>query len=74
MAQCGAGKILDHRTMALPSSALRLSYLALLRALIVFTNVRLCNIASVVALPSMAFISVLIAWLDWWGVIGRLLS
>jgi hypothetical protein len=58
---------------AQPSSALGLSYLALLLLLIVFTNVRLRGINSVVALLSIAFITVLLAWLGWWDDIARLL-
>jgi hypothetical protein len=47
---------------AQPSSALGLTYLAILLLLIVFTNVRLRGINSVVALLTIAFIAVLLAW------------
>jgi len=57
---------------AQPSSALGLSYLALLLLLIVFTNVRLRGINSVVALLSVAFFTVLLAWLGLWDDIARL--
>ncbi len=56
-----------------PSSALGLSYLALLLLLIVFTNVRLRGINSVVALLSTAFIAVVLAWFGWWDDIARLI-
>src|ERR1700687_4107251 len=49
-----------------PSSALGLTYLATLLLLIVFTNVRLRGIHSVVALLTLAFIAVLLAWFGWW--------
>lgn len=57
---------------ALPSSALGLTYLAILLLLIVFTNVRLRGIHSVVALLSVAFVAVLLAWFGWWDDIARL--
>jgi hypothetical protein len=56
-----------------PSSALGLTYLALLLLLIVFTNVRLRGINSVVTLLSAAFIAVFVAWLGWWDNIARLI-
>jgi hypothetical protein len=55
------------------SSALGLSYLALLLLLIVFTNVRLRGINSIVVLLAVGFILVLLAWLGWWDKIARLL-
>ncbi|MFM9940773.1 MAG: hypothetical protein ACKVP7_14915 [Hyphomicrobiaceae bacterium] len=55
-----------------PSSALGLTYLAILLLLIVFTNVRLRGINSVVALLSVGFIAVLLAWFGWWDDIARL--
>jgi hypothetical protein len=56
-----------------PSSALGLSYLSLLLLLIVFTNVRLRGINSVVALLTVAFVAVLLAWFGWWDDIARLI-
>jgi hypothetical protein len=41
--------------------------------LIVFTNVRLRGINSVVALLVIAFIAVLLAWFGWWDDIARLI-
>jgi hypothetical protein len=58
---------------AQPSSALGLTYLALLLLLIVFTNVRLRGINSVVTLLAVAFIAVLLAWLGWWDDIAKLI-
>jgi len=58
---------------AQPSSALGLTYLAILLLLIVFTNVRLRGINSVVALLGVAFIAVLLAWLGWWDDIAKLI-
>ena len=58
---------------AQPSSALGLTYLAILLLLIVFTNVRLRGINSVVALLSVGFVTVLLAWLGWWDEIARLI-
>jgi hypothetical protein len=58
---------------AQPSSALGLTYLAILLLLIVFTNVRLRGINSVVALLSVAFIAVLLAWFGWWDDIAKLI-
>lgn len=56
-----------------PSSALGLTYLAILLLLIVFTNVRLRGINSVVALLSVGFIAVLLAWFGWWDDIAKLI-
>ena len=56
-----------------PSSALGLTYLAILLLLIVFTNVRLRGINSVVALLTVALITVMLAWLGWWDDIARLI-
>jgi len=58
---------------AQPSSALGLTYLAILLLLIVFTNVRLRGINSVVALLTIAFIAVLLAWFGWWDDIAKLI-
>ena len=56
-----------------PSSALGLTYLTVLLLLIVFTNVQLRGINSVVALLTVAFIAVLLAWLGWWDNIVELI-
>jgi len=56
-----------------PSSALGLTYVSVLLLLIVFTNVRLRGIHSVVALLTVAFISVLLAWFGWWDDIAKLI-
>lgn len=56
-----------------PSSALGLTYLSILLLLIVFTNVRLRGINSVVALLTVAFISVVLAWFGWWDDIAALI-
>jgi hypothetical protein len=55
------------------SSALGLTYLSLLLLLIVFTNVRLRGINSVVALLTVSFITVLLAWFGWWDDIAKLI-
>jgi len=69
----GQEKFLATAPGAQPSSALGLTYLAILLLLIVFTNVRLRGINSVVALLSVAFISVLLAWLGWWDDIAKMI-
>ena len=56
-----------------PSSALGLTYVAVLLLLIVFTNVRLRGINSVVALLAVAFIAVVLAWFGWWDEIAKLI-
>ncbi len=56
-----------------PSSALGLTYLSIVLLLIVFTNVRLRGINSVVALLVIAFIAVLLAWFGWWDDVARLI-
>ena len=56
-----------------PSSALGLTYLSILLLLIVFTNVRLRGINSVVTLLTVAFIAVVLAWFGWWDDIARLI-
>jgi hypothetical protein len=56
-----------------PGSALGLTYLSVLLLLIVFTNVRLRGINSVVALLTLAFISVVLAWFGWWDDIAKLI-
>jgi len=57
---------------ARPSSAVGLTYVSVLLLLIVFTNVKLHGINSVVALLTIAFIAVLLAWFGWWDDIARL--
>ena len=69
----GQEKFLTTAPGAQPSSALGLTYLAILLLLIVFTNVRLRGINSVVALLSVGFIAVLLAWFRWWDDIARLI-
>ena len=61
----GQEKFLATAPGAQPSSALGLTYLAILLLLIVFTNVRLRGINSIVALLSVGFIAVLLAWFGW---------
>ena len=56
-----------------PSSALGLTYLSILLLLIVFTNVRLRGIHSVVALLTVGLIAVLLAWFGWWDDIAKLI-
>jgi hypothetical protein len=56
-----------------PPSGLGLTYVALLLLLVIFTNVRLRGIYSVVTLLAIAFIVVLFAWLGWWDEIAKLL-
>ena len=56
-----------------PSSVLGLSYVAVILLLIVFTNVRLRGINSVVALLAVAFIAVVLAWFGWWDEIAKLI-
>ena len=56
-----------------PSSALGLTYMSVLLLLIVFTNVRLRGIYSVVALLTVSFIAVLLAWFGWWDAIFKLI-
>lgn len=56
-----------------PSSVLGLTYVAALLLLIVFTNVRLRGINSVVALLAVAFIAVVLAWFGWWDEIAKII-
>src|SRR5450432_2018528 len=56
-----------------PSSALGLTFVSMLLLLIVFTNVRLRGINSVVVLLAVAFIAVLLAWFGWWDDIAKLI-
>jgi len=69
----GQEKFLATAEGARPSSALGLTYLSVLLLLIVFTNVRLRGINSVVALLTLAFISVVLAWFGWWDDIAKLI-
>jgi hypothetical protein len=69
----GQEKFLTTAEGAQPSSALGLTYLSVLLLLIVFTNVRLRGINSVVALLTLAFISVVLAWFGWWDDIAKLI-
>ena len=55
------------------NSALGLSYISMLLLLIIFTNVRLRGIKSVVVILAVAFVAVLLAWLGWWGEIISLI-
>lgn len=68
----GQEKFLATAEGAKPSSALGLTYVSILLLLIVFTNVRLRGIYSVVVLLALAFIAVLLAWFGWWDDIARL--
>jgi len=56
-----------------PSSVLGLTYLSILLLLIIFTNVRLRGVNSVVALLAVAFVAVLLAWFGWWDTIAKLI-
>lgn len=56
-----------------PSSALGLTYISVILLLIVFTNVRLRGINSVVALLALGFIAVVLAWFGWWDKIAELI-
>jgi hypothetical protein len=69
----GQEKFLATAPGAKPSSALGLTYLSILLLLIVFSNVRLRGLNSVVALTTVAFIAVLLAWLGWWDHIAMLI-
>ena len=62
---------LTNQRMASPKTIA--SYRDSLRLLIVFTNVRLRGINSVVALLSVGFIAVLLAWFGWWDEIAKLI-
>jgi hypothetical protein len=56
-----------------PSSALGLTFVSILLLLIIFTNVRLRGINSVVVLLTAGFISVTLAWFGWWDDIAKLI-
>ena len=55
------------------ASGVGLSYVALLLLLIIFTNIRLRGIYSVVTLLGLAFLIVSFAWLGWWDRIAKIL-
>ncbi|MDX2290411.1 MAG: hypothetical protein NW217_16530 [Hyphomicrobiaceae bacterium] len=57
---------------ARPSSSVGLTFIAILLLLIVFTNVRLRGINSVVAILAIGFLAILLAWLGWWDDIAAL--
>ena len=69
----GQEKFLATAPGSQPSSVLGLSYVAVILLLIVFTNVRLRGINSVVALLAVAFIAVVLAWFGWWDDIAKLI-
>src|SRR5581483_10528616 len=67
--------IYSHSTLLYwwPAWAFGFTYLSVLLLLIVFTNVRLRGIHSVVALLTVAFVAVVLAWFGWWDDIARLI-
>ena len=69
----GQEKFLATAPGARPSSALGLTYLSILLLLIVFTNVRLRGVNSIMALTAVAFVAVLLAWLGLWDDIAGLI-
>ncbi len=69
----GQEKFLATAPGAQPSSALGLTYLAIVLLLIVFTNVRLRGINSVVVMLGIAFVTVFLAWVGWWDDIAKLI-
>ena len=69
----GQEKFLATAVGARPSSALGLTYLSLLLLLIVFTNVRLRGVNSVMVVTAVAFVAVLLAWLGLWEHIAKLI-
>jgi hypothetical protein len=69
----GQEKFLATTPGARPSSALGLTYLAILLLLIVFTNVRLRGINSVVVMLSVALVTVMLAWFGWWDDIAKII-
>ena len=69
----GQEKFLATAEGARPSSAIGLTFVATVLLLIVFTNVRLRGINSVVALLTAAFLTVLLAWFGWWDDIARMI-
>jgi hypothetical protein len=69
----GQEKFLATAPGSQPSSVLGLTYVAVILLLIVFTNVRLRGINSVVALLAVAFIAVVLALFGWWDEIAKLI-
>ncbi|HXW21457.1 MAG TPA: hypothetical protein VEK14_00950 [Rhodomicrobium sp.] len=61
-------KILVH-----PNTGLGISYIVILALIMMFTNVRLRGIYSLVGLLVIAFVTVLFAWLGWWDRIFYLI-
>jgi hypothetical protein len=55
------------------ASGVGLSYVALLLLLVIFTNVRLRGIYSVVTLLGLSLLIVSFAWLGWWDRIAKIL-
>ena len=58
---------------ARPSSALGLTYVSIVLLLIVFTNIRMRGVNSVMALLTVAFLAVLLAWFGWWDEVAKLI-
>src|SRR5215468_1207851 len=66
-------RLLSSDQHAKANAMLGLSYISMLLLLIIFTNVRLRGIKSVVVILAVAFVAVLLAWLGWWGEIISLI-
>jgi hypothetical protein len=56
-----------------PDTGLGITFIVVLSLIMMFTNVRLRGIYSVVGLLVIAFVTVLFAWLGWWNGIFRLI-
>ena len=56
-----------------PNTGLGISFIVILILIMMFTNVRLRGIYSVVGLLVIAFVTVLFAWLGWWDRIFSLI-
>ncbi len=69
----GQEKFLATSEGARPSSSVGLTFVAILLLLIVFTNVRLRGINSVVSILAVAFLAILLAWFGWWDDIARMI-
>lgn len=69
----GQEKFLATTEGSRPSSSVGLTFVAILLLLIVFTNVRLRGINSVVAILATAFLTVLLAWFGWWDDVARMI-
>jgi hypothetical protein len=63
--KAGQEQFLATAVGARPSSALGLTYVSMLLLLIVFTNIRMRGVNSVMALLTVAFVAVLLAWFGW---------